>query len=366
MRPGKEYKKGLCYSVMKKTITLLLCLLLTLSLAACTPSASQEAQATAVPTEVPATAPAEEPAETPAPESKTTVRLGGLTGPTTMGMVKLLEDNEAGETKNGYAFTLAGSADELTPLFVKGELDILSVPVNLGSVLYSKMEGDVEMLCVNTLGVLYILEKGGETVTDMASLRGKTIYATGKGSTPEYVLSYLLAENGLNMEQDVQVEWKSEPAEIVAQLASMENAMCMLPQPYVTVAMSKIEDLHIALDLTEQWDKLGKGTRLITSGVFVRKAFAQAHPEAVVTFLRELAASVEYVNTNVEEAAVLVEKYINVKAPVAQKALPYCHVVCITGEEMRQTAEAYLSILLAQKPQAVGGVLPGDDFYYAP
>ena len=200
----------------------------------------------------------------------------------------------------------------------------------------------------------------------MASLRGKTIYATGKGSTPEYVLSYLLAENGLNMEQDVQVEWKSEPAEIVAQLASMENAMCMLPQPYVTVAMSKIEDLHIALDLTEQWDKLGKGTRLITSGVFVRKAFAQANPEAVATFLRELAASVEYVNANVEKAAVLVEKYINVKALVAQKALPYCHVVCITGEEMRQTAEAYLSILLSQKPQAIGGALPGDDFYYAP
>ena len=158
MRPGKEYKKGLCYSVMKKTITLLLCLLLTLSLTACTPPASQEAQATAVPTEVPTTAPAEEPAETSAPESKTTVRLGGLTGPTTMGMVKLLEDNEAGETENDYAFTLAGSADELTPLFVKDELDILSVPVNLGSVLYSKMEGDVEMLCVNTLGVLYILE----------------------------------------------------------------------------------------------------------------------------------------------------------------------------------------------------------------
>lgn len=162
MRPGKEYKKGLCYNVMKKTITLLLCLLLTLSLAACTPPASQEAQATAVPTEVPATAPAEEPAETSAPESKTTVRLGGLTGPTTMGMVKLLEDNEAGETENDYAFTLAGSADELTPLFVKGELDILSVPVNLGSVLYSKMEGDVEMLCVNTLGVLYILEKAAK------------------------------------------------------------------------------------------------------------------------------------------------------------------------------------------------------------
>lgn len=295
---------------------------------------------------------------------KAIVRLGGLTGPTTMGMVKLLEDHEHNQTQNKYEFTLAGSADELTPLFIQGELDIISVPVNLGSVLYNKTNGGVQMLCVNTLGVLYVLEKGGKTVENIGDLAGKTIYATGKGSTPEYTLSYLLEQNGLTLGEDVQVEWKSEPGEIVAQLATMDSAVCMLPQPYVTVAMSKVEGLEVALDLTEEWDKLGTGNRLITSGVFVRKEFAQAHPEAVAVFLEELAASVEHVNGNVAEAAVLVEKYINVKSNVAEQAIPYCHLVCLTGEEMRESVDSFLAILLEQKPEAVGGALPVADFYY--
>lgn len=292
------------------------------------------------------------------------VRLGGLTGPTTMGMVKLLEDNENNQTKNQYEFTLAGSADELTPQFIQGELDIISVPVNLGSVLYNRTNVEVQMLCVNTLGVLYVLEKGGNGIESIEDLAGKTIYATGKGSTPEYTLSYLLGQKGLVLGEDVQVEWKSEPGEIVAQLNAMDSAVCMLPQPYVTVAMSKVEGLEIALDLTEEWDKLGTGTRLITSGVFVRKEFAEAHPEAVATFMEELALSVEYVNGNVVEAAGLVEKYINVKSGVAEQAVPYCHIVCLTGEEMEESVESFLGILLEQKAEAVGGALPGADFYY--
>lgn len=292
------------------------------------------------------------------------VRLGGLTGPTTMGMVKLLEDNENNQTKNQYEFTLAGSADELTPQFIQGELDIISVPVNLGSVLYNSTNVEVQMLCVNTLGVLYVLEKGGNGIESIEDLAGKTIYATGKGSTPEYTLSYLLGQKGLVLGEDVQVEWKSEPGEIVAQLAVTDSAVCMLPQPYVTVAMSKVEGLEIALDLTEEWDKLGTDTRLITSGVFVRKEFAEAHPEAVEAFLEELASSVEYVNGNVGEAAGLVEKYINVKSGVAEQAIPYCHIVCLTEEEMQESAESFLGILLEQKPEAVGGALPVASFYY--
>lgn len=292
------------------------------------------------------------------------VRLGGLTGPTTMGMVKLLADNEDGLTKNQYDFTLAGSADELTPMFIQGELDIISVPVNLGAVLYNRTNVEVQMLCVNTLGVLYVLEKGGKSVESVGDLAEKTIYATGKGSTPEYTLAYLLEENGLKLGEDVQVEWKSEPGEIVAQLDAMEDAICMLPQPYVTVAMSKVEGLEMALDLTEEWDKLGTGTQLITSGVFVRKEFAEEHPEAVARFMEEYAQSVEYVNGQAEEAAGLVEEYIGVKSGVAAKAIPYCHIVCVTGEEMEKSVEGFLSILYGQKADAVGGSVPGAGFYY--
>ncbi len=335
---------------MKKILALLLALTLTAALCAGCGSTSEETTTT------------DDTAATQ--EEDVTIRLGGLKGPTSMGMVKLLADNDAGTTTNSYEFTMAGSADELTPKLLQGELDILAVPVNLGSVLYNNSEGSVQLLAVNTLGVIYLVEKGGQTVTDWASLKGQTIDATGKGSTPEYALKYMQEKNGLDPAADVTIEWKSEPAEIVAQMAAQDHVIALMPQPFVTVAQSKFSDLTVALDLTAEWDKLDNGSQLITAGLVVRKEFAEAHPQAVADFLAEYAASTAYVNENVTEAAQLVEQYDIVEAAVAEKAIPACNIVCITGQEMMTSVQGYLQVLFDQNPQAVGGSLPGDDFYY--
>ena len=257
---------------------------------------------------------------------RVTVRLGGLKGPTSMGMVKLLEDGESGTAANDYVFTMAASASELTPKLVQGELDILAVPANVAAILYNQTEGGVELLAAGTLGVLYIVEKGGETVTDINSLKGKTLYATGKGATPEYALTYLLSQHGLTLGEDVQVEWKSEPTEVVALMAEQDNAVAMLPQPFVTVAQGQVEGLRVALDLTAEWDALGNGSRLITSVLVARRAFAEEHPEAV-------------------------------------DALPYCNLVCITGADMKTAVSGYLQTLYDLKSEAVGGAMPDDGFY---
>ena len=301
--------------------------------------------------------------ETPQEEA-VTIRVGGLKGPTSMGLVKLLDDAENQKTANAIDFQMAASANELNPLFLKGELDILAVPANLGSVLYNKTQGGVKMLAVSTLGVLYMVEKGGETVTDIKSLAGKTIYATGKGATPEYALTYLLARNGLELGKDVNVEWKSEPTEIVAQMAAQDSAVAMLPQPFVVVAMGQVEGLRVALDLTEQWNALGGDSQLITAVLLVRSEFLDQHPQAVARFMKEYAASAAFVNDQPAEAAVLVEKYGIVKAAVAEKAIPACNIVCLLGDEMKTAASGYLQVLFDQNPESVGGKLPGDDFYW--
>lgn len=294
----------------------------------------------------------------------TVIRVGGLKGPTSMGMVKLLSDSDNGESKNKYEFTLAGAADEITPLFVKGELDIVSVPVNLASVLYNNTEGKVKVAAVNTLGVIYIVEKGGETVTDIESLKGMTIYATGKGSTPEYSLRYLLEQHRIDPDKDVTIEWKSEPSEIVALMASGENAVAMMPQPYVTAAQAKFDDLRVAIDLTAEWDKIDNGSMLITSCIAVRSEFAEQHPEALDQFIEEFAASAEYVNLNTAEAAALIANYGIAEAAVAEKAIPFCNIVCISGDEMNSALPGYLEILYNANAKSVGGTLPNDDFYY--
>lgn len=294
---------------------------------------------------------------------KVTIRLGGLKGPTSMGMVKLLDDAENGLTENDYTFQMAGAADELTPGILKGDLDILAVPANLGAILYKNSQGAVQMAAVNTLGVIYVVEKGGESVQALEDLKGKTIYATGKGSTPEYALTYLLAQHGLDINADVTMEWKSEPTEVVAQMATEEASVAMLPQPFVTVAAGQLENLRVAIDLTKEWNALDNGSQFVTAGLIVRKAFAQEHPEALQAFLKEYAASTAFANESPAEAAQLIEKYGIVKAAVAEKAIPYCNIVCVTGTEMQQMVSGYFEVLFAQNPKAVGGEMPGEDFY---
>ena len=300
--------------------------------------------------------------------AETDVNVTALKGPTAMGMVKLMDEAESGAVDgNAYTFDIAAAVDEVTPKIVKGETDIAAVPANLASVLYNNTQGEVQVLAVNTLGVLYIVESG-DSVNSVEDLRGKSIYASGMGATPEYALNYILSENGIDPEKDVTIEWKSEHAECLAVLLAEDNAIAMLPQPFVTTAQTKSAKIQVRLDLTAEWDTIQTTSEApsqhITGVVVVRKQYAQENPEAVEAFLKSYAESVEYVNANVEDAAQLVGKYEIVPAAVAQKAIPACNITCLTGADMQQKLSGYLNVLFEQNPKAVGGALPADDFYY--
>ena len=294
---------------------------------------------------------------------KETIRIAGLKGPTSIGLVKVMRDNADGKAANKYEFTIAGSADEITPKLNKGELDMAAIPANLASVLYNNTNGAIKVLAINTLGVLYIVEKG-DTVKSVADLKGKTIYATGKGSTPEYTLRYILSKNGVDPDNDVTIESQSEPTAVVPLLKANDNAIAMLPQPYVTVAQSNVEGLNIALNLTDEWGKIEGSGALVTGVLVARTEFVEKHPDAVKKMLNEYAASSEYVNANIDDAAALVEEFDIFKAAIAKKAIPYCNIKVITGDEMRTSLSSYLAVLFEQNAKAVGGKLPDDAFYY--
>lgn len=328
----------------------------------------------------------------------TIVRIGALKGPTGMGLVGLMDaagmfaagdaaatddgsssDAAATDTpvgadpagigalENDYEFTLAGSADELAPQLIQGDLDVLCVPANLAATLYQKTEGAVTVLCVNTLGVLDIVE-AGETIQDITDLAGRTIYSAGRGSTPQYALEYLLRENGIDPETDVTIQWASEHAECLAALQADPSIVCMLPQPFATSALAKVEGARIALDLTEVWDETvaanGGDSQLITGVAVARSAFASEHPVAVEELLNAYAASVDFVNDDPSAAAQLIEAADIVTAQVAEQAIPYCNIVCMTGAEMAGALTGYLQTLYDADPASVGGAMPDDDFCY--
>lgn len=292
------------------------------------------------------------------------INVASLKGPTSMGLVKVMEDDSNDQAKNDYNFTIAGLADEVTTRIVSGEYDIAAIPANLASVLYNKSEGKIEVVGINTLGVLYIVETG-EQIQTVEDLKGKTIYSTGKGITPEYTLNYLLSSNGIDPQKDLTIEYKSEATEVAAILSESDDAIAMLPQPFVTTVMMNNDKVRVALDVAEEWEKADKSGSAVTTGVVVvNRQFLEDNPSAVEVFLEEYNKSVSYVNSNVEEAAQLIEKFGIFKAAVAKKAIPECNIVLITGEDMKTKLEGYLEVLYEQNPNSVGGKLPNDDFYY--
>ena len=294
-----------------------------------------------------------------------TVNIGSLKGPTSMGLVSLMDKTENGESSHDYNFTMVTAADELLTQIISGDLDIAMVPANVASVLYNKTEGAVSVLNINTLGVLYIVESG-ETIRSIEDLKGKTLYLTGKGTTPEYVINYLLAQYGLTSD-DVTLEFKSEATEVAAVLTEQEDAIGLLPQPFVTVAMTKNENLRIALDLSEEWDSLQgeDGSSLVTGVTIVRNEFLEEHGDVINDFLAEYKTSTEYTNTHIEEAAELIASLeIVTNASIAAKAIPYCNITFIDGEAMKTALSGYLQVLYDQNPESIGGNMPGDDFYF--
>ena len=295
------------------------------------------------------------------------IRVGSLKGPTSMGLVSLMDKAAKGETSNVYEFTMTGKADELVGKIANGDLDIALVPANVASVLYAKTQGNVTVLDINTLGVLYVVASD-DSITSMADLKGRTIYMTGKGTTPEYVMNYLLKENGLGS-GDVDLQFKSEATEVASILKQDSSAIGVLPQPFATAACIQNEDLKTVLDLTEQWDMLNKdsGSMLVTGVTLVRSDFLRENRSPIEDFLKDHAESALFTSGHPEEAAALIAAQgIVEKAPIAQKALPYCNIVCLTGQEMKDALSGYLSILMEQDAKSIGGQMPGDDFYYMP
>ena len=291
----------------------------------------------------------------------TAVRIGALKGPTSMGMAQMLKD--AADGNSNYQFTIAGAPDEITALLVKGELDVAAVPSNLASVLYNNTNGGVKVAMINTLGILYVVE-AGDTVNSVADLKGRTVYSSGKGATPEYSVDYILSQNGIDPETDVTVEFKSEHTELAAALQSGTADLAVLPEPFVTTVLAGNDNLRVALNLNEEWDKVSDGSGMVTGVLVVRSEFAEQHPDELAALLEAYEQSVNFVNENPAEAAAIIEQNGIAKAAVAEQAIPKCNIVFISGNEMRTKVEGFLEILFDMNPKAVGGALPGDDFYY--
>ena len=333
----------------KRFISLLMSAVMVLGLAACgrsTPAASSDVSASGD-------------FSVSTPDPGPVVNVMAISGPTGVGATKMMGDNPQ------YNFTLVAGNDAVAPALAKGEVDIACIATNLAATLYNR-DIDITVLAANTLGVLYILEKGN-TVTDVASLRGKTIYSMGQAANPEYILDHVLTQNGLDPDKDVNIQFMT-PQEVIAKMKQSSDGVCMLAVPAATNLLVGDTGIRQALDLSAEWDKVSDSS-LVMGCVVVRNDFMEQHPELVEQFMTDYEASIAYMSdpANLAEAAELVAQYgITANADIAAKAIPQCNLTFLTGEEMRGAIQAYFDILFTADPASIGGGNPDDGFYYVP
>ncbi|MDI9460962.1 MAG: PhnD/SsuA/transferrin family substrate-binding protein [Bacillota bacterium] len=300
-----------------------------------------------------------------APVDKVKLRVGVLKGPTGMGVVQIMERREQGDTELDYEFTIAGAPVDMAGLITSGNLDIALLPTNMAAALYNKTEGKVKLIHINTLGVMSIVGSDSETFADIKDLRGKTIIAAGQGAAPEFVLNFILEQNGLDPKADVTIDFKSEHTEVASLLLSKKNDLVLLAEPFTTSVLMQDNTNKIVFDLTGEWEKVAENNaKLVMGAAVVRTEFLAEYPEAVEIFLRDFDASQQFVNADPEAAAQLIEKFDIFKAAVAAKAIPRSYIVSLTGAEMKGDASVFLKVLFDNNPKSIGGKLPEEDFYY--
>jgi len=289
------------------------------------------------------------------------ITVGALTGPTGMGLAPLM----AGQPPSAgpaITVTLYATPDEITPQLVNGTLPLATIPVNLAAVLHAKTSGQIQLAAVNTRGVLYVVAKGAAatTIHGIGDLAGRTVWSTGAGTTPQYVMDDLLRGAGVTAD----VQYLSAATEVAARLAAAPDGIAVLPEPYVTTLMAKDPAIVPVIDLTTAWAQAHPDSGLVTGALVVNRAWADAHPDLFTDFLTRYQASIAFAVDHPDQAGPMVAAAgIVPDATTATAALPRCHLVYLTGAEARAAVQGYLSVLFAANPAAVGGTMPGDDFY---
>ncbi|MBR5524439.1 MAG: ABC transporter substrate-binding protein [Clostridia bacterium] len=293
------------------------------------------------------------------------IKITAIAGPTGVGLVDLMQKQTDGKAANNYSFDVVTAPDQAVAAIVNKSADIAAVPTNLASTLYKKTGGQVQVLALNTLGVLHILTNG-ETVNSVYDLKGKTIYTSGQGANPEYILRYVLEQNGIDPDADVTIEFVADNDTLGTLVANGTAKVAMVPEPKASAVMVQNKDVQRALNMSEEWDKVNNSGVPLTMGcVVARKEFVEQNPEAVRMFLQEYRASIYTVAAEVETAATLCETYkVIPKAAIAKAAIPNCGLTYVEGSMMHKQLSGYLHILNNYNPAAIGGELPADDFYY--
>ncbi len=302
------------------------------------------------------------------PDKNLEIKISLLGGTTALGMSKMIVDAKNDADDMNYNIEVLAAADVITGPIVSGKAHIAALPTNLAAKLYKQSEGKIQLLAVNTLGVLYLLQNGENVITTFDELKGKTVYLPGAGSNPEYITAALFEANGLKVGTDVILDTTTYPSPDALQTALVSGVgdveFAVLPEPKVSIITMSNANVKVAMDFTQKWEAVyGKNT-LAQGCLVVNTEFAKAHPIEIAKFLEDYKASVDFVNTGSDEAiTTVVDAGIIPKAPIVKKALPNCNICFVAGQEMKDTISVFYEKLFDADNKSILAV-PDNGFYY--
>ncbi len=286
-----------------------------------------------------------------------------LNGTTGFGMAHLMKESSLGNTANKYEFTVETDPSLVMAGLINGTYDIAALPTNAAANLYNKSNGKVQVIAINTLGVLYLVTNNID-VNSMSELEGKTIYCPAQN--PTFITNYIIDKNGIKDKITVDSSTYATAEALRTAVIAGTVDYAVLPEPMVTIATNANTNLKKTLDFTEEWNKISNGEQLVQGCVVVRKEFANQYPGSVKEFLKEYKSSIEKTNEDTDVAGLLVKEFgiFGGDSKVASKAIPNCNIKYLDGKDMKNAMSNFLEAMYSVAPNSIGNALPGGDFYY--
>ena len=237
-----------------------------------------------------------------------------------------------------------------------GENAIVLMTAGRAARMYQISSGEYQMLAITNLCGPQLLVKGASP-SSWDELRGRTIHAKANDPDQIAILRHLLVENGLDPDMNVTIETDSSP---YYRPEDSQKGDVYLLDPYnAAAAMAADSSLTLLADLGEEWADLSLG-QIVAGCAVARTEFVQAHPEAISAFL----SGMEQSSAAMSDPDTAVNYWSNPNQDVLLAALPHCGIAFVTGQDMKDLAEDYYLSLFQADPDAIGGGLPYDDFYY--
>ena len=279
-------------------------------------------------------------------------------GPPTAPILYMQENNLLGEKVEVVIYK---NMEEANVNIAKKTADLSIIPVNVASILYNK-EMDISLLNVNTWGILYMVAKEG-LIQSWDDLKGKEIHVGAQGASPDVLTRYLLQKNGIQ-EEEVTLQYSSSP-EIVQKMIAGQGEVAVLPEPLLTQALKKAENIEVVYDYAKEWQGIhGEDRRLPQTGMVIQNGFAQKYPKWVQEFQKTYAEAVVKIMEDPSIVSEVVEKEMGIPQVVFEEAMTRIHLEAVDASDGKEEVQAYLEALLALSPTMIGGSVPDAEFYY--